>query len=237
MLKQIFQRFCAVVKDHGIKAALLRGATALRRTPQRDGVDDFDSTHQTETSTIVPLWRLRIPSRNAKFGVRYQTIAPSEFLSALCKVQEDAGNLVFVDLGCGKGRTLILAAKQGFKRVIGVEFSPELSAIARENVRRAGATAEIVVSDACLFNPPDDNLLIYMYNPFGDEVVDAVIRNLQRWSMQGTRKAFVVYVNPVWRTKLDSAAGFEIVFDHGELCVWRLQNHQIAGVHPVASVQ
>jgi SAM-dependent methyltransferase len=226
MLTQAFQRFCAVVRDEGMGGAIARVAKIFRPGPQRIGADDFDEIYKTETSIIVPLWRLRIPSPNAKFGIRYQTMAPSEFLSVLRKVQEDSRNLVFIDLGCGKGRTLILAAKQGFKRVIGVEFSPELAAIARENVRRAGAAAEVVEMDASHFNLPDDNLLIYMYNPFGDQVVDSVVGNLQRWTTQSNKRAFVIYADPACRMRFDSAAAFEILVDQDGLCVWRLQDRQ-----------
>ncbi len=206
-------------------AAFARAAKVLRRSG-RDVVagDEFDQTYKTETSIVVPLWRLRIPSRNAKFGARYQTMNPAEFLAVLRKVREDAQGLVFIDLGCGKGRTLILAAKEGFRRVIGVEFSPELAAVARENARRADASVEIVEMDACLYIPPDDDLLIYMYNPFGGQVVDSVLRNLRNWAAQYSKKAFVIYVNPVCRARFDSVPEFGIVVDQEGLCIWRLQN-------------
>jgi len=212
-----------------MNAAITRVAAVLGRKPPGVGVDNFDSTFKTETATIVPLWRLRIPSSNAKFGIRYQTSSPSAFLDALGKVPEDLHNLVFIDLGCGKGRTLILAAKQGFKRVMGVEFSPQLAAIARENVRRVGVTAEVLEMDACHFNPPDDSLLVYMYNPFKDIVVDAVLRNLRQWAQQSYSKAFVIYVNPACRNRFDSAPEFEVVVDQDGMCIWRLQGLRGAG--------
>src|SRR5215218_10190886 len=43
---------------------------------------------------------------------------------------------VFVDLGCGKGRVLYMAARRPFKRVIGIEWSERFSRIARVNLDR-----------------------------------------------------------------------------------------------------
>ena len=41
---------------------------------------------------------------------------------------------VFLDLGSGKGRVVLEAARRPFRRVIGVEISPELNAIAARNL-------------------------------------------------------------------------------------------------------
>ena len=42
---------------------------------------------------------------------------------------------VFVDFGCGKGRTLVVAAELGFAGVRGVEFAAELCESAEKNYR------------------------------------------------------------------------------------------------------
>lgn len=41
---------------------------------------------------------------------------------------------VFLDYGSGKGRALIMAAQYPFRRILGVEFSPQLSLIASQNI-------------------------------------------------------------------------------------------------------
>ena len=42
----------------------------------------------------------------------------------------------FVDAGAGMGRALLLATRRPFKQIVGIEVSPALAAIARENVER-----------------------------------------------------------------------------------------------------
>src|SRR5690348_8785344 len=44
---------------------------------------------------------------------------------------------VFVDLGSGKGKALLIAGQLSFKRVIGVELDQELSESARSNIKQA----------------------------------------------------------------------------------------------------
>ena len=68
----------------------------------------------------------------------YQGTAPRVFEAILNNLSIDTRRFVFVDLGCGKGRALILAAACSFKAVIGVEYDQKLSQIADMNLRRRG---------------------------------------------------------------------------------------------------
>ena len=44
---------------------------------------------------------------------------------------------VFVDLGSGKGKVLLIAGRLPYRRVVGVEIDPKLSSTARRNVQQA----------------------------------------------------------------------------------------------------
>ena len=48
----------------------------------------------------------------------------------------DYRDFTFIDIGSGKGRTLLMASDYPFRRIIGVELLPELHRIAQENVRK-----------------------------------------------------------------------------------------------------
>ena len=75
---------------------------------------------------------------------------------------------VFADLGSGKGRIVLDAAMHyPFRRVIGVEFLPMLTAIAERNVRSFRgklrcSDIELVTSDVRDWVPPDDLTIAYM---------------------------------------------------------------------------
>jgi SAM-dependent methyltransferase len=90
---------------------------------------------------------------------------------------------VFLDLGSGKGRVVLAAARYGFGRVIGVELSGRLTAIARRNVaacrlRPRSGTIELVTADVLAYRIPDDVSVVYMFNPFTGNIFDTAIGQL-----------------------------------------------------------
>jgi SAM-dependent methyltransferase len=107
---------------------------------------------------------------------------------------EDPGSFDFVDLGCGKGRVLLVAANLGFKQVIGVEFARELAEIANQNFTKMKVTnAAVVHADAAEYQFPDSDLVVYLYNPFLPQVMKKVVANLKR---SRAKRLFVIYSVP-----------------------------------------
>jgi SAM-dependent methyltransferase len=130
---------------------------------------------------------------------RYETASPRTFrrlIRATAVVPEER---VFVDLGCGKGRTLLLAAELPFKRVVGVEISGRLAAVARSNAdhwsrgRPKSPPIDVVESDAALYELPLEPLLLYLFNPFGPETLKPVIDRLVRSLQASPRAVDVIY--------------------------------------------
>ena len=106
----------------------------------------------------------------------------------------------FVDLGCGKGRVLLIAAERPFRRVLGFEISPELAAIAHANVQRYRsppdllAPIEIVEADVTAVDMPDGDLLVHLYHPFETHVTEAVLRRLEPSEEGSPRLVMVAYL-------------------------------------------
>lgn len=92
-------------------------------------------------------------------------------------------NDVFIDLGCGMGRAVVLAAQYPIKRAIGIERSTILAKIANENIRTARklrcSDLKIVTEDATRYQIPNDTTVIFMFSPFSGTVLDAVLDNIQ----------------------------------------------------------
>lgn len=154
----------------------------------------FDQWSGADTSGRIDLLRLGVNSRNRKHGQLYQAVEPGRFSAALAEIHEDFSTYTFVDLGAGKGRALMLAKEMRFGRLIGVEFSARLTKIARANLAKVNAkNAEIIVHDAAEFLFPQEPLVIFMFNPFGPEVLTRVLQNLH--SHPGP--FYLVYVNPL----------------------------------------
>jgi SAM-dependent methyltransferase len=116
-------------KDFGY---LLLGTTAnMVCNPILDFI--FDAVRGTETRTWVKLKDLTISSTNKDKGVHYQPMRHGPLYRLLKQISFPTdGN--FIDVGCGKGKAVLMAMEYGFKHVIGIDFSPELCELARRNV-------------------------------------------------------------------------------------------------------
>jgi hypothetical protein len=123
---------------------------------------------------------------------------------------------VFIDFGSGKGRIVYQAAKFPFARVIGVEISPKLNELARQNVdnrrhKLACDNIEFVTVDAADFEVPDDATIAYLYHPFSGGTFEAVIGNIIESLDRNPRRLTVVYQMP-WREDYVLGTGrFELV--------------------------
>ena len=150
----------------------------------------FDQRFGTDTSAEPPHakgWHL--------------PIAVQAFEAAMQAANVRHEDYVFVDVGCGKGRALLLASERPFKRCIGVELDERLASIARKNVEIYSAASptqkckDVTVhcADAVTFDYPAEDLFLYLYNPFPEAPVTALVERLAR-SVEGTpRRIVIVY--------------------------------------------
>src|SRR5450631_155810 len=145
-----------------------------------DAVHPFDRIHGTQTSGFVSADQLPVGEAARAHAVFYAGSQPSvvrEGLKALPPVE----TCTFIDLGCGKGRPLLVASEFPFRDILGVELSPPLAEIARRNAaiiakRFPRRTAvRIAVADASTFPLPAGDLVLFLYHPFGAELVAKVV--------------------------------------------------------------
>lgn len=140
----------------------------------------FDATHGTET---------------ARWTLDYEPAPVPLVAERLGRWVGDHASTTFVDLGCGKGRVCLQAARYPFREVVGVELRAGLARVAARNAaadRGPGRVARvrIVHGDAATVDLPDGPLLLWLFNPFEEDVVEAVVRRI------GDRSADVLYVHP-----------------------------------------
>jgi len=141
------------------------------------------------------------------FHSEYQPTEPVAFHEMLNSLRESTGidfkNFVFIDLGSGKGRTLLMASDYPFRRITGVELLPALHRIAQENIAQYKNPAqkcfavEAICADANHFPFPDDPLVIYMFNPLPESGMRRVVANLRQSLRVSPRPIYVLYHNPL----------------------------------------
>jgi SAM-dependent methyltransferase len=190
----------------------------------------FDWRYGTDTLTHIKLSSLAIPSENRSSGIEYQPTRVRPFRRLMKTVRFPPGSAL-VDFGCGKGRVLMEAARCGFRRVVGVEFSPDLCRIAERNIaafrQRSGTNAEIriVECDAVEYTIQDDDNVFYMFHPFKEAVMEKVLGNIARSLEKEDREMLLLYHYPACREVIENQRVFalesEYVFSGSHFSVYR----------------
>ena len=161
-----------------------------------------------------------------EFATHYEPtpVAQAEALLAASPLPPERAT--FVDLGAGMGRVVLLTARRPFRAVLGVDISPALVEIARENLatvhdpRRVARDVKIVGADAAAYAFPRGDLVVFMYNPFRAPVLAEVLANVRTTAEE--RDVVLLYHTPVERGTIDATEAFELIADLGFGLVYRL---------------
>jgi SAM-dependent methyltransferase len=178
----------------------LRDSTPDRRR-SRYGDMEFDWEHRVNTTSGTVGWQERLLGI---FHSPYQPTDPSAFREMMAALPVDFREFTFIDVGSGKGRTLLLASEYPFRKIVGVELIAELHRAAEENIgtyRAQTPTAccaaiESLCLDARKFVFPATPLVVYLFNPLPDAGLRQVIRNLEESWRKSPRPVWIVYHHP-----------------------------------------
>jgi predicted RNA methylase len=169
-------------------------------TPQWEsrGADVFDLLHGVETEKTVKSYKLDAVSRSYIHSHGYEAYCPNLLADILSSIPVRREKYEFVDIGCGKGRAMIVAHEIGFRPVIGVEISPSLCKMAEGNLEKCGVDGRVVCGDATSFPLPLGPTVIYLYNPFGARITKRLVKNIEDRLRNCATDLWVVYINPAY---------------------------------------
>lgn len=201
------------VANRGWRASLAEALRQIRSAvvwQSIEGVSDkgtgethpFDLRHGVDTSGLIWGERLGSGQQEEYWATGYYGISPSIFWQAMDRLGLDWTRYTFVDVGCGKGRALMLALRYPFRRAWGVELSAELAAVANQNFDRFQAEwrcnlpVEAIAGDATILKLPPGPLILYLYHPFAAPVMRKFLTHLHASLEQEPRQVYLLYVNP-----------------------------------------
>jgi hypothetical protein len=171
------------------------------RRKSRYGDIDFDFEHGVDTTWATVTLRTRI--REWLSGGQYQPSEPALFREIIDSLPVPPDGFTFIDLGSGKGRTLLMAASYPFQRIIGMELLEELNVIAVQNISRYRSNdqrcfaIESYAGDARRFGFPAKPTILYLFNPFPRHIWRELLANLHASLATVPRPVYVIYHNPV----------------------------------------
>lgn len=142
--------------------------------------------------------RLAQPGRHGD-GERSEPVRVCTARNALAHLPAPYRETSLVDVGCGRGRLLLVALDAGFTHVLGIESDPGHAQAARGAFKgRAGrrAQAEVVTADAATWRFPDDVGVVTLFNPFGPDTLRDMLGAMQASREREPRSVAIVYINP-----------------------------------------
>jgi hypothetical protein len=214
--RTILPRIRKSLHTHGVLGALwlsvrlpfrwLQERRNLRRLFAQEDADPFDVEHNVETSQRIYQRDLKTDSPNQSHASPYFP-TPSRFLTQILEMAASKGatpnlsNLTFIDFGSGKGRVLLVASQFQFRKILGIELSPELNEIANKNIRAyKGAqrcrSIQTLCADFTEFGVPPEPLYVFLYNPTSRSLSQQLADNLMRSLQEVPREAWILYMTP-----------------------------------------
>lgn len=190
---------------------------------RKPAVHPFDTAHGTETSGLLSGKVIARGTGTAPEDLTaYYGIAPSILRAVLDLWLRDLHpsapieRTVFLDVGAGKGRAMLVASQYPFLRVEGIELNARLAEIARNNISawNASPSSEVLAplllheADATRAEPPREPILAHLFHPFEDRLLRRFLRRIERDLTQHPRPFDLVYINAEHDSLIDRDPAF-----------------------------
>ena len=164
----------------------------------------FDRKFGVETTGFIEPEDLGATEARPDETGGYEATPRAAFLRIIRSLRLEYERYTFVDMGSGKGAVLLYAAEFPFKRIVGVEFSPELHRIAELNLKsyRGRAVCRSIRSicmNAAVFPIPCEPSVLFFFNPFKGRTLEIVRENIDRTIANGHPDLCVVYYHTLSR--------------------------------------
>jgi SAM-dependent methyltransferase len=220
----VFEKIRWSLEQRGVAGTVTSAAKSVGRRlrPQETRAPHpFDVENGVETDGLIAGHDLGVGHANDRFIAGYAAIPPSRFRGAMERWQASrpayaVEAFTFVDFGCGKGRAALLASELGFREVVGVELNTKLAELARANAAiwtsagKARSPIRIVCGDALELDWPEGPCLVYLYNPFAEQVMRRLAERMRMRFVGRPNQLEVVYQKPEQAAVFEE--GFEMVW-------------------------
>ena len=196
----------------------------------------YDTKYGVDTGGQIHLTELSIKSPNSEHGQRYEGSDPDVFDRMMKYLPISHKEFTFIDFGSGKGRALLLASDYPFKEIIGIEFSPQLHAVAERNIgvytnpERKCTMIQSICVDATTYRLPSGKLVLFMANPFNEPVMSRVLESLRQSLASESREVFIIYTNPQCDHLFANADFLQPIIKKGWFSIYRHPGHSSAHI-------
>jgi len=157
--------------------------------------------YKIKTTGNQKLEGLSITGSNRLSATEYMPVNYALLEDLLFHLPKEARDGIFVDIGCGKGRAMCVAAANGFHKVAGIDIAKELINDAEINLQSIhnqykNTESSLQWIDVVEYEIPKDCSCIFLFNPFEKNIVETLIRKLLARGRKPGVSLYVLYASP-----------------------------------------
>jgi len=180
--------------------------------------DNIRGSLKYGSNTFIPveLKDLTITNGDRKKASRYEAVSFYMLEKLLTAFKKISGLTSIIDLGCGKGRVLMVAPHFGFTDITGIDFAEELCLQAQMNMREKqrefpGISWRVINESVENYEIGIRDSVFFMFNPFTEVVLKDFLEKLDASCRQFPRRIYFLYASPQHQQLLLDD-GFAIIF-------------------------
>ena len=153
------------------------------------------------TSEPVELSKLTISNGNIKQSSRYEAVNYFILEALLSRLRTITNETSFTDLGCGKGRAMVVAAHYGFTKIKGVDFAKEVCSVAEHHLQNLPTQFpemeyELHCQNVLEYEIEPNESVFFLFNPFSDEIISRFLEKVNISTAQYPRTIYFLYASP-----------------------------------------
>jgi 2-polyprenyl-3-methyl-5-hydroxy-6-metoxy-1,4-benzoquinol methylase len=175
-----------------------------------------EKKYKINTTSFNNLARFNITGNQLAHATEYMPVSYFTMEQLLFHLPEKALAGTFLDIGCGKGRAMCVAAHYGFSKVKGIDFAEEMIHTAEKNLRITKQhypqlEYDVLWKDVTALEIGKDVSTVFLFNPFDEVLMKTVIQKITASLQDNPRPFYVLYASPR-HEELFFAKGFDVIY-------------------------
>ena len=154
-----------------------------------------------DTTAATSLSALEIKGNQLKYATEYMPVSYFTLEAIMQRIPEEIKQGTFLDIGCGKGRAMCVAAAFGYKQVAGIDFAKQLIEAAKQNlkqIKRQYPHTEYMLkwADVQSLEIKEHVTTVFLFNPFDEVLMRLVVKKINDSLAKKPRRLLVLYCTP-----------------------------------------
>lgn len=171
--------------------------------------DNIRGSLKYGSNTFIPveLKDLTITNGDSRKASRYEAVSFYMLENLLSAFQKVCGLTSIIDLGCGKGRVLMVAPHFGYTDITGIDFAKELCEQAVSNMKKkekhfADIKWNVINENVEDYHIERQDSVFFMFNPFTEDVLKRFLAKLDHSCHEFPRAIYFLYASPQYQQML-----------------------------------